>query len=66
LKKNKIGKKLLVISPCCCAPSTSMNGAYGLEPNPNQRCVRCGQVFCRIDVDDSRKPPLRAAVGARA
>ena len=31
----------------------------------DRRCVRCRQVFCRIDVEDGEQP-LKAVVGARA
>jgi hypothetical protein len=64
VNKIKISRVPVVESPCCKAPSTSMNQDYGLTKNKDRRCVRCRQAFCRIGVDDSERP-LKAVVGAR-
>jgi hypothetical protein len=31
----------------------------------DRRCLRCRQVFCRIDIEDGQQP-LRAVAGVRA
>jgi hypothetical protein len=63
--KNRIMKYLVQESPCCAAPSTTMNPVISDARSKDRRCVRCRQVFCRIDVGDGEQP-LKAAVGARA
>jgi len=66
VNKIKISRVQLIQSPCCAAPSTTMNPVISDARSKDRRCVRCRQVFCRIDVNDSREQPLRAVVGARA
>jgi hypothetical protein len=63
--KNPIMKHPVQESPCCAAPSTTMNPVISDARSKERRCVRCRQTFCRIDVDDSERP-LKAAVAARA
>jgi hypothetical protein len=46
------------------APSTPMNTVIS-DARSSRRCVRCRQVFCRIDVGDGEQP-LKALVGAQA
>jgi hypothetical protein len=65
VNKTKISKVPVIESPCCAAPSTTMNPVISNARSNDRRCVRCRQVFCRIDVDDSGRP-LKAAIGARA
>ena len=64
MNKFHISRMRLVESPCCAAPSTTMNPVISDARSKDRRCVRCRQVFCRIDVNDS-KQPLKVAVGAR-
>ena len=47
------------------APSTTTNPVICDAKSNERRCVRCRQVFCRIDVGDGEQP-LKAVVGARA
>jgi len=61
----KISRVQLIESPCCAAPSTTMNPVISDARSRDRRCVPCRQVFCRIDVGDG-KQPLKAVVGARA
>jgi hypothetical protein len=63
--KTKISRMPVIESPCCAAPSTTMNPVVSDARSKERRCVRCRQVFCRIDVEDGEKP-LKAVVGARA
>jgi hypothetical protein len=63
--KNNISRVLVLESPCCSAPSTTMNPVISDARSKDRRCVRCRQVFCRIDVEDGEQP-LKAMVGARA
>jgi hypothetical protein len=71
VNKTKISRVPLIVSSCCDAPSTSqsrVSSGDGDERSsrvPKRRCVRCRQVFCLIDVDERREPPLKAVVGAR-
>ena len=65
MNKTKISRVQLIESPCCAAPSTSMNPVISDAHSKERRCVRCRQVFCRIDVHDGEQP-LKAVVGARA
>lgn len=65
MNKTKISRVTLIESPCCAAPSTTMNPVVSDARSKDRRCVRCRQVFCRIDVDDTERP-LKAIVGARA
>jgi len=53
VNKIKISRMPLVESPCCVARSTTMNPIISDARSNDRRCVRCRQVFCRIDVDDS-------------
>ena len=63
MSKNNISQMPLVESPCCQAPSTTMNPAKADIRGNERRCVRCRGVFCRIDV---REGKLKVVVGARA
>jgi hypothetical protein len=65
VNKIKISRVPLIESPCCTAPSTTMNPVICDAKSNERRCVRCRQVFCRIDVSDEEQP-LKAVVGARA
>jgi hypothetical protein len=65
VNKIKISRMPLVESPCCSAPSTTMNTVISDARSKDRRCVRCRQVFCRIDVEDGGQP-LKAVVGAQA
>jgi hypothetical protein len=65
VNKIKISRVPVIESPCCTAPSTPMNTVISVAYSKDRRCVRCRQVFCRIDVDDSEQP-LKPMVGARA
>jgi hypothetical protein len=65
VNKIKISRIPVVDSPCCMAPSTTMNPVICDAKSNERRCVRCRQVFCRIDVSDAEQP-LKAVVGARA
>ena len=65
MNKTKISRVQLIESPCCAAPSTTMNPVISDARSKERRCVRCRQTFCRIDVDDGEQP-LKVAVGARA
>jgi hypothetical protein len=65
VNKIKISRMPIVQSPCCTAPSTPMNTVISDARSKDRRCVRCRQVFCRIDVDDSEEP-LKPMVGAQA
>jgi hypothetical protein len=65
VNKIKISRMPLIESPCCVAPSTTMNPVISDARSKERRCVRCRQVFCRIDVEDGEQP-LRAVVGAQA
>jgi hypothetical protein len=65
VNKIKISRVQLIESPCCAAPSTTMNPVISDARSKDRRCVRCRQVFCRIDVEDGELP-LKAVVGARA
>jgi hypothetical protein len=51
VNKIKISRMLIVGSPCCTAPSTTMNTVKSDARSKNRRCIRCRQVFCRIAVD---------------
>jgi hypothetical protein len=51
VNKIKISRVQLIESPCCVAPSTTMNPVISDARSKDRRCVRCRQVFCRIDVD---------------
>jgi hypothetical protein len=55
----------VIESRCCAAPSTTMNPVISDAPSRDRRCVRCRQVFCRIEINDSDQP-LKVAVGAQA
>jgi hypothetical protein len=66
VNKIKISRVQVIESPGCAAPSTTMNPVISDARCKDRRCIRCRQVFCRMDVDDSRKQPLKAVVGARA
>jgi hypothetical protein len=46
-------------------PSTTMNTVISDARSKDRRCVRCRQVFCRIDVEDGEQR-LKAVVGVRA
>ena len=65
MNKTKISKVLVIESPCCAAPSTTMNPVICDAKSNDRRCIRCRQVFCRIDVREGEHP-LKAVVGARA
>jgi hypothetical protein len=65
VNKIKISRMPVIESPCCKAPSTPMNTVISDARSKDRRCVRCRQVFCRIDVGDG-KQPLKALVGAQA
>ena len=65
MNKTKISRVQLIESRCCAAPSTTMNPVISDARSKERRCVRCRQVFCRIDVEDGEQP-LRAMVGAQA
>jgi hypothetical protein len=65
VNKIKISRIPVVDSPCCTAPSTTMNPVICDAKSNERRCVRCRQVFCRIDVGEDEQP-LKAVVGARA
>jgi hypothetical protein len=65
VNKTKISRMPIIESPCCTAPSTPMNTVISDARSRDRRCVRCRQVFCRIDVEDGEQP-LKAVVGARA
>ena len=65
VNKIKISRVQLIESPCCSAPSTTMNPVVSDARNKDRRCVRCRRVFCLIDVEDGEQP-LKAVVGARA
>jgi hypothetical protein len=65
VNKIKIARVPVHESPCCAAPSTTMNPVISDARSKDRRCVRCRQVFCRIDVDGGEQP-LRAVVGDRA
>jgi hypothetical protein len=65
VNKIKISRVAVIESPCCTAPSTTVNPLICDAKSSDRRCVRCRQVFCRIDVDDSERP-IKAVVGARA
>jgi hypothetical protein len=65
VNKIKISRVPLIESPCCAAPSTTMNPVISDARSKDRRCVRCRQTFCRIDVGDSERP-LKAVVGARS
>jgi hypothetical protein len=65
MNKTKISRMPVIESPCCIAPSTPMNTVIFDARSKDRRCVRCRQVFCRIDVGDSERP-LKAVVGAQA
>jgi hypothetical protein len=62
VNKIKISRIPVVDSPCCMAPSTTTNPVICDAKSNERRCVRCRQVFCRIDVDDSEQP-LKTMVG---
>jgi hypothetical protein len=64
-EQNQISRMPIIESPCCTAPSTPMNTVISIAHSKDRRCVRCRQVFCRIDVDDGERP-RKALVGARA
>jgi hypothetical protein len=51
----------LIESPCCSAPSTTMNTVISDARSKDRRCVRCRQVFCRIDIDEGREEVMRVA-----
>jgi hypothetical protein len=65
MNKTKISGVQVIQSPCCAAPSTTMNPVISDARSKERRCVRCRQTFCRIDVNESERP-LKAVVGARA
>jgi hypothetical protein len=65
VNKTKISRVQLIESPCCTAPSTTMNTTISDARSNERRCIRCRQVFCRIDVEDGERP-LKVVVGARA
>jgi hypothetical protein len=65
VNKIKISRVPLIESPCCTAPSTTMNPGICDAKSNERRCVRYCQVFCRIDVGDEEQP-LKAVAGARA
>ena len=65
MNKNQVSNVPVIESPCCQAPSTTMNPVICDARSKERRCVRCRQVFCRIDVEDGEQP-LKAMVGARA
>jgi hypothetical protein len=65
MSKTKISRVQLIESPCCAAPSTTMNTVISDARSKERRCIRCRSVFCRIDVEDGTQP-LRAVVGAQA
>jgi hypothetical protein len=62
VNKIKISRMPLIASPCCAAWSTTMNPVISDARSKDRRCVRCRQVFCRIDVKDGEQP-LKAVVG---
>jgi hypothetical protein len=66
MSKNNLSRVPLIESPCCQAPSTTMNPIRSDYRSNERKCIRCRQVFCRIDVSRSRKSPLKVVVGARA
>ena len=65
MNKIKISRVPLIESPCCAAPSTTMNPVISDARSKERRCVRCRQTFCRVDVDDGEQP-LKVVIGARA
>ena len=65
MNKTKISRMPIIERPCCTAPSTPMNTVISDARSKDRRCIRCRQVFCRIDVNES-KMPLKAVVGAQA
>jgi hypothetical protein len=65
VNKIKISRVQLIESPCCIAPSTTMNPVISDARSKERRCVRCRQTFCRIDVNGSEQP-LKATVGVQA
>lgn len=66
MKITKISRMPLIESPCCSAPSTTMNPVISDARNRDRRCIRCRQgVFSRIDVDETKRP-LKAVIGAQA
>ena len=65
MNKTKISNVPVIQSPCCAAPSTTMNPVISDARSKERRCVRCRQTFCRIDVGDGEQP-LKVVVGARA
>lgn len=64
MSKVKISKVPIVESPCCTAPSTTMNTVVSDARSKSRRCVRCRQVFCRIDIDGEHEI-IRVGVGRR-
>jgi hypothetical protein len=65
--KTEISRMPVIESPCCEAPSTSLiRRERRVMPNGDGRCVRCRQPFCRIDISESPRQPLKPAIGARA
>jgi hypothetical protein len=65
VNKTIISKVPVIECPCCAAPSTTMNPVISNARSNDRHCVRCRQVLCRIDVEDSGRL-LKAAMGARA
>jgi len=63
VNKTKISRLPVIESSCCTAPSTPINTVISDARSKDRRCVRCRQVFCRIDVDRGEQP-LKAMVGA--
>ena len=64
MNKTKISKVPVIESPCCAAPSTTMNPVISDARSKVRRCVRCSQVFCRIEVDQEEIMRV-VAVGRR-
>jgi hypothetical protein len=64
VKKIKISRMPIVQSPCCTAPSTTMNTVISDARSKSRRCIRCRQVFCRIDLDGEQEI-MRVGVGRR-
>jgi hypothetical protein len=64
VNKNQISRVPLIASPCCSAPSTTMNPISSDRRSNERKCVRCRGVFCRIDIRG--KGAMRPALGINA
>lgn len=57
--------EVTIESPCCHAPSTTMNYVNTKHRSDARRCVRCKRVFYVIDpldADEFEMPTVAAAV----